>query len=243
MKKTKSEIIYEIIMISLAIISISFIWIDEASLQIIDRIIWGIFFLDVTIRFVRAENKWRYIKENPFDIIAIIPLDSIFRIARIARFFKIIRLISISSHFFGPVFKILNTNGLNRVLTVTFVLLFISAIPICLVEPSIQTYEDALWWAFVTATTVGYGDLSPVTPIGRVIAIILMIFGIGLIGMITGSIATFFIKSQKQYPPAIQYLSNEIERYEEWSTEDIERIKVMLDSFKSMKDTGKKYEQ
>lgn len=183
MEKTKLKLIYEIGMLVLAMISISFIWIEDNTLRIFDWAIWAIFVVNVAIRFIKAENKWEYVKQNPLDIIAIIPLDSIFRLARIARVFRIIRIISMSSHFFKPVFNILHTNGLHKLITFTFVLVFVSAIPVYLVEPGITTYEDALWWSVVTTTTVGYGDMSPVTFLGRSVAVVLMIIGIGLISM------------------------------------------------------------
>ena len=58
--------------------------------------------------------------------------------------------------------------------------------------------DDALWWAFVTSTTVGYGDISPSTGAGRIVAVILMLMGIGLVSMLTGTIATYFtIQNEK----------------------------------------------
>lgn len=56
-----------------------------------------------------------------------------------------------------------------------------------------MSFQDALWWSFVTTTTVGYGDLSPVTGLGRIVAAVLMLVGIGLIDSLTSSITTFFI--------------------------------------------------
>ena len=53
-------------------------------------------------------------------------------------------------------------------------------------------FLDALWWTLVTCTTVGYGDITPVSGIGKVVAVILMIVGVGFIGMITGTITSFF---------------------------------------------------
>ena len=58
---------------------------------------------------------------------------------------------------------------------------------------SIRTFADALWWSVVTATTVGYGDLSPQTPEGRLIAVVLMFTGIGVIGVFTATVASFFL--------------------------------------------------
>src|SRR5208282_3565148 len=59
---------------------------------------------------------------------------------------------------------------------------------------NIHNYSDALWWAIVTVTTVGYGDRFPVTEGGRAVAVILMLVGIGLIGVLTDTVASVFIK-------------------------------------------------
>ena len=63
---------------------------------------------------------------------------------------------------------------------------------------AIGTFGDALWWAVVTITTVGYGDVSPVTPEGRFIADLLMITGIGVIGIFTATVASFFFEEARQ---------------------------------------------
>lgn len=83
-----------------------------------------------------------------------------------------------------------------------FVLLvIIIPVPMVFIEPEINNYPDALWWAIVTATTVGYGDIVPVTPIGRILASIMMLFGIAFIGMITSTITNFF-RTKNRLPPA-----------------------------------------
>ncbi len=63
---------------------------------------------------------------------------------------------------------------------------------------AITSYGDALWWAVVTATTVGYGDVSPVTAEGRLIAVVLMLTGIGVIGVFTATVASFFFEHEQQ---------------------------------------------
>ena len=57
---------------------------------------------------------------------------------------------------------------------------------------------DAIWWSIVTVTTVGYGDISPVTPMGRIVASILMIMGIGFISSLTSTLSTYFIKRDQK---------------------------------------------
>jgi voltage-gated potassium channel len=58
---------------------------------------------------------------------------------------------------------------------------------------NIRTAEDALWWSYVTITTVGYGDRYPVTSEGRLIAAALMTVGVGLFGMFTAYVASWFV--------------------------------------------------
>lgn len=57
---------------------------------------------------------------------------------------------------------------------------------------------DSLWWAIATTTTVGYGDISPHTEIGRVVAVVLMLLGIGLIGSVTSTVTAFFLVETKE---------------------------------------------
>lgn len=61
-----------------------------------------------------------------------------------------------------------------------------------------RTFGDSLWWGIVTATTVGYGDMTPESIVGRLIAVILMVVGIGFVGMLTGTIATYFLNVKEK---------------------------------------------
>jgi voltage-gated potassium channel len=95
--------------------------------------------------------------------------------------------------------SILKHHSLFRVLIAAVVTLFLGAWLVLLFEEkakgtNIHDYPDALWWAIVTVTTVGYGDRYPVTEGGRVVAAILMLVGIGLIGVLTATVASVFIK-------------------------------------------------
>lgn len=94
---------------------------------------------------------------------------------------------------------ILRHHSLFRVLIAAAATLFLGAWLVLLFEENakgsnIHTYPDALWWAIVTVTTVGYGDRFPVTEGGRTVAVVLMLVGIGLIGVLTATVASVFIK-------------------------------------------------
>lgn len=230
LERNRLTLVYEAVMFTLAIISVSFIWVENASLKFVDTAIWGIFVIDVSARFIKSENKLEYIKKNPFDIIAIIPFDSIFRLARLVRLIRVIRALTIAKRFAGPFFGILKTNGLEKVIAASAILILIAAVPIRFVEPSINTYADAIWWSSVTATAIGYEAAE--TVVGRLIAAVLMIVGIGLLGMITGSIATYFIKGAEKEDPTIAYMKGQMDRLDELNEREIDAIIAILKTSK-----------
>lgn len=85
---------------------------------------------------------------------------------------------------------------LNFLLVVSTIFIVIGAVLISIVEG--MSIGDALWWSFVTFTTVGYGDILLKTQLGKAIAVLLMIIGIGVIGVITTSITLYIINGGKK---------------------------------------------
>lgn len=72
---------------------------------------------------------------------------------------------------------------------------------------NIRTYTDSIWWAFVTSTTVGYGDKYPVSFYGRIIAVLLMFFGVSFVGVVTGNIASFMVDKQMKEERGLKSIS------------------------------------
>ncbi len=106
------------------------------------------------------------------------------------------------------------------------------------IEPEFTTYGDAFWWAIVTMTTVGYGDLAPVTPFGRVVASLLMLTGIGLIGVITGAYASLFTEevSHSSLPPELKEVREALANYKNLKSEDYNQL---IQKIRNLGSTGK----
>ncbi|MBS9334626.1 ion transporter [Fructobacillus sp. M1-13] len=179
-----------------------FISITSPPYLIIDKFILIFFWIDYIVRITLAKDKWHFFKSNIFDLLAIIPFDSMFAMFRIARtvrllkLLKFIRIIGFAGRFKHNVTRFINTNGFIYLMSVAIALVLISAGIYSLAEN--VNYGNALWWAIVTSTTVGYGDISPATAVGKGVAIVLMFVGIGLIGTITSTVTTFFTQQQNE---------------------------------------------
>lgn len=206
--KSKKESIYELIFCVMALISVIFAIMDMTDrltpfLSYVDSAIWFIFVIDYIARFIYADGKIAFIRSNIFDLIAILPFSAAFRAFRMLKLLKLVKLAKITKSFrmlavlgrFATKIKIfLNTNGLKYMLMVCIVLVLIGGTLVSVFEG--MSFTDAIWWAFVTTTTVGYGDISPETSGGRIVACFLMIIGIGLIGSLTSAITNFFLHTR-----------------------------------------------
>lgn len=86
---------------------------------------------------------------------------------------------------------------------------------------TIHNFGDALWWSIVTVTTVGYGDQYPVSPGGRGVAVVLMLVGIGLIGVLTATVASYFVADKAEQDKA--ELNERLDRIEALLTKALNR--------------------
>lgn len=138
------KIIYEIIMIILVLLTIFTLWIDHAYNSTVNNVVWGIFFIDFLIRFFLAKRKWEFIKSNPFLIIAIIPLDQFFQMARIVRLLYFYRIKTIAKYYITPYVKRL-TNQSFAIIIILFILLLLGkAVIILNIESTVDSFLNAI---------------------------------------------------------------------------------------------------
>jgi len=173
-------------------------------LNIIDNFICIVFLYDFFYRFFKAPSKLEFMKWGWIDFISSIPTFDFLRYGRLIRIFRILRVLRAFrsvKYITAHVFKNRTKGTFATVSLIAVLMVIFGSIAILEVEKdpnaNIKSAEDAIWWAFVTITTVGYGDRYPVTTEGRIIAGFLMITGVGLFGTFTGFIAAWFMGDKK----------------------------------------------
>ena len=95
----------------------------------------------------------------------------------------------------GLLETLFNSRRLRTILAALIFFIFLFGYLFYVSEPDVRNLGDGIWWALVTITTVGYGDITPVTTLGRVVASSLMLLGLGLIATITAIVSSKFIQN------------------------------------------------
>lgn len=173
-------------------------------LYLIDDLICVLFLYDFFYRFIKAPSKLKFLKWGWIDLISSIPTFEYLRygrLIRLIRIFRVLRAFRSVKYLTSHIFKTRTKGTFSTVSLISFLMLIFGSISILQVETvpesNIKTAGDAIWWAFVTITTVGYGDRFPVTSAGRIIAAFLMITGVALFGTFTGFVAAWFMDGDK----------------------------------------------
>jgi len=201
---------YEIFILALSVLSIFNLIVEllpidqdvKNLVEIFDVALTPIFLFDFLSRLIKAPSKPGYLIKGGgwLDFIGSLPFPGL-RIARLFRMWRVYReLHLIGMHSLWRAYRKSHAeSALLTLIFLTIVVLEYAGIFILVTErheadANIKTASDALWWAYVTITTVGYGDRYPVTNEGRIVGILLMTIGVGLFGVITGYLANAFLK-------------------------------------------------
>ncbi|MCL1800515.1 MAG: potassium channel family protein [Promicromonosporaceae bacterium] len=152
---------------------------------------WIAFAVDFVIRFILAIDKLKFFKANVIDFLSIaLP------ILRPLRLLRVVAALSVFTRF-G--IQTLRGRVVMYVVSFTMLITFVGALAITQAErgapgATVNSFGDGLWLAFVTVTTVGYGDFTPVTFAGRSADVMLMLLGVLLLGAISASLASWLVE-------------------------------------------------
>lgn len=219
---------YDTTIIILALISVVLVLLgfaemvdlDNPPYNIIDLLLWGVFVVDYAWRFFLSKGKWRFIIENIFDLLAILPLNAIFTVFRLGRIFRLarltkllkltrlLRIVGLTGKLEKKIGKLLRTNGLLYIFYLNSFIVLVGSSILSVVEE--KSFSESLWWALVTVTTVGYGDIVPNSIFGKWLAVLLMLVGIGTIGMLTSALTNFFVKDNPDEQIKLDKLQDEL---------------------------------
>jgi voltage-gated potassium channel len=182
---------------------------DMTIITVLDVMIWAYFAVELTVKVAISPRKMAYLKSHWLDVLIVV-----------VPFLRSVRLIRV------VIFGARAIQGFRRLTQVNFLLVYslglilIAATVVFSVEQghegaSITSFSDALWWSAVTISTVGYGDITPVTTAGRVVALVLMMGGIALFGTLTANLASFFVRAENGRKGDTDALVNEVQQLRE----------------------------
>jgi voltage-gated potassium channel len=229
---------YEFFMLAMAILSIAnlglLIIFKNGSqpwylVLFIEGALTLVFGIDFVYRLKTASSKTDYfIHQKGFlDLLSCVPGLRIFRIFRVLRAMRIVRQLG-GPRVFRELRAELASGALYFVIFVGITVLeFVGLLELYFEEgapgANITTAGDALWWGYVTATTVGYGDQYPVTTGGRISGLIMLTVGVGLFATFSGFLATTFLSPRKPKPaettPELADLRTLVDQYETTTAE------------------------
>ena len=169
-------------------------------------IIWATFAAELAFILWVAPHKRRALRAHWLDVAIVVVtaplygrLLSSLRLVRLARLMRLVRAVVVISRALQAERRLTTASAFRfAALATVFLVVVAGAVQNTVDEGEFKSFWDGVWWAFVTVTTVGYGDLYPTTVVGRVVGIVLMLTGIGFLAVLTATVSSSFVKSDRQ---------------------------------------------
>ena len=176
----------------------------------VDLGLCALFLVEWAWRAVRSGTPAKWGLRHSWELLGMIPivapLPAFLRVLRLARIVRILRVFGHVGATLGTWERISKESGLHKVALASGLVTVAGSVAVWLLErgsnPDLERYPEALWWAVVTVTTVGYGDITPVTTGGRLVAFGLMIAGIGTIGLLASNLASVLVVRKDDAQPS-----------------------------------------
>ncbi len=163
--------------------------------ELLSFAVWVVFVCDLGLRAYLSGSPGQYLMRHPIDFLLVaLPM---------LRPLRVLRVFTAANYVISRGGRFAIGRTVAAAVAATALLLLVAALAMLDTERDapgthVSTIGDALWWAGATVTTVGYGDVFPVTPVGRVVAFALMLVGISMLGVITAAVAAWFVQRTRQ---------------------------------------------
>jgi voltage-gated potassium channel len=175
-------------------------------LEAADLALTVVFIAEFATRFTAGFDRLAYLRGHAIDLIALVPTVRGIRVLRLLRLLRLVRAFAGMYRGLQHFERMARHRGLAWLFVTWAAVMVICSLALYTAEnginQAVSTPLDALWWGIVTLTTVGYGDVYPVTPEGRIAASVLMVLGIGLFSAITATVTSFMLESRNPGDPA-----------------------------------------
>jgi voltage-gated potassium channel len=190
----RHESAWELVMAVLAIAFVIVGFLDSPTAAAVDAGLTAVFVAEFGSRLLAARNRGAYLRGHWIDALALIPAVRGFRLLRLLRLLRLVRAFAGAYRAAASFQPLARHRGLMLLFFVWLAVAVVTSMWLYAsengVNEAVGSPFDALWWGIVTLTTVGYGDVYPITPEGRIAASVLMVLGIGLFSVITATMAS-----------------------------------------------------
>jgi voltage-gated potassium channel len=191
---------------------------DPALVWAADWVIWSVFVLDLGVAFGAARTRAALLRQRWLDL-AIVVLSfpgwpGLLGLVRLARLGRVLRASVMTWRALRALDAVVARRELVEVGVLTVGVVLGGGALLMLVEPEVVKgdYWTGVWWAAVTATTVGYGDISPTTPLGRIVGVVVMVVGIAAMSTLIAAVAGYFVREDQNAD--LREIADRLERIE-----------------------------
>jgi voltage-gated potassium channel len=194
----RHEAAWELVFAGLAIVFVLVGFAENSPiLEAVDLGLTAIFVAEFTSRLAASFNRRAYLKAHWIDAAALVPTVRGVRVLRLLRLLRLVRAFAGMARALGTLERLSRHRGLLWVFAAWSAVMVLCSLALFAAEnginDTVSSPLDALWWGVVTMTTVGYGDVIPKTPEGRIAATVLMVLGIALFSAVTATITSFLV--------------------------------------------------
>jgi voltage-gated potassium channel len=212
---------------------------QRAVVALLDGAFWVIFTVDYAARLYLSPRRWHFVRTHVLDLLmVVVPMLRPLRALRLVRVLRIGALVGVTHVRAG---RSLHVRMVAYVLAAACVVIVVAAAAVMDAESeagngNIKGFGDALWWALTTVTTVGYGDRFPTTVVGRTVAAGLMLAGIALVGVVSASIAAWFVDRLR----SVQHAEHETRTALAEVRHELQNVRILLEAIERQAGTQEK---